>query len=165
MTSVHIHQNETIFPEAQKFKPERWLEKRPEGSPPLDRYLVSFTKGSRQCVGMQYVPSDLSHCCVYWLLLVLQRLSYDWQLQLLLDDLIGKNCSRPPELMLTLNTISFYPRLLLIARVCTLFSDNSFMTHTYNIYNEAIRADHPKDKHPLNNECLLLLMINVEGII
>ena len=55
MTSVLIHQNETIFPEAQKFKPERWLEKRNEGSPRLDRYLVSFTKGSRQCVGMQYV--------------------------------------------------------------------------------------------------------------
>lgn len=59
MTSVHIHQNESIFPEAQKFKPERWLEERPEGVPPLDRYLVAFTKGSRQCVGMQYVASCL----------------------------------------------------------------------------------------------------------
>ena len=52
---MHMHQNETIFPEAYKFKPERWLEKRAEGKPPLDRYLVSFSKGSRQCVGMQYV--------------------------------------------------------------------------------------------------------------
>jgi cytochrome P450 len=55
MTSVGVHHNETIFPDSQTFKPERWLEKRPEGSPPLDRYLVAFSKGSRQCIGMQYV--------------------------------------------------------------------------------------------------------------
>jgi hypothetical protein len=56
MTSVHIHQNELIFPEPLVFRPERWLEKRPEGVPPLDRYLVSFSKGSRQCAGMKYIP-------------------------------------------------------------------------------------------------------------
>ena len=55
MTSVDVRHNETIFPDSQTFKPERWLEKRPEWSPPLDRYLVAFTKGSRQCIGMQYV--------------------------------------------------------------------------------------------------------------
>jgi len=55
MTSVLIHHNEEIFPESYKFKPERWLEKRPEGAPSLDRYLVSFSKGSRQCLGMKYV--------------------------------------------------------------------------------------------------------------
>lgn len=55
MTSVHIHHNEEIFPESYKFKPERWLENRPERAPPLDRYLVAFSKGSRQCIGMKYV--------------------------------------------------------------------------------------------------------------
>jgi cytochrome P450 len=55
MTSVHIHHNEDIFPDSYTFKPERWLEKRPDGAPPLDRYLTSFSKGSRQCVGMKYV--------------------------------------------------------------------------------------------------------------
>lgn len=53
MTSVHIHENKDIFPEPMKFKPERWLEKRLEDAPPLDRYLVTFTKGSRQCAGIK----------------------------------------------------------------------------------------------------------------
>jgi cytochrome P450 len=56
MTSILIHHNEEIFPESYEFKPERWLKKRPEGAPPLDRYLVSFSKGSRQCVGMKCAP-------------------------------------------------------------------------------------------------------------
>jgi cytochrome P450 len=55
MTSLLIHHNEEIFPKSYKFKPERWLEKRPEGAPPLDRYLVSFSKGSRACLGVKYV--------------------------------------------------------------------------------------------------------------
>jgi hypothetical protein len=54
MTSVHIHHNDTIFPDSHEFKPERWLEKRPEGTPPLEKYLVSFSRGSRQYVGMNY---------------------------------------------------------------------------------------------------------------
>jgi len=59
MTSVHIHQNEEIFPEPLKFSPERWLEKRPKGAPPLDRYLVSFSKGSRQCAGINLAKAEL----------------------------------------------------------------------------------------------------------
>jgi cytochrome P450 len=55
MTSVHIHHNETIFPDSHEFKPERWLEKRPEGAPPLEKYLVSFSRGSRMCAGMKYI--------------------------------------------------------------------------------------------------------------
>jgi cytochrome P450 len=58
MTSVHIHQNPSIFPDPLAFKPSRWLEKRPPGAPPLDRYLVSFSKGSRQCAGLKYVLSS-----------------------------------------------------------------------------------------------------------
>jgi cytochrome P450 len=66
MTSIHIHENPSIFPEPFKFKPERWLEKRPEGAPPLDRYLISFSKGSRQCVGMTYALLFLStHISVF----------------------------------------------------------------------------------------------------
>lgn len=53
MTSVFMHENPDIFPNPLEFRPERWLEKRPEGAPQLDRYLVSFTKGSRQCLGMK----------------------------------------------------------------------------------------------------------------
>jgi cytochrome P450 len=49
MTSIHIHHNEAIFPDSHKFKPERWLEKRPEGAPPLEKYMVSFSR-DRECV-------------------------------------------------------------------------------------------------------------------
>lgn len=53
MTGVFIHENPTIFPEPFQFRPERWLEKRPDGAPPLDKYLVTFTKGSRMCIGIK----------------------------------------------------------------------------------------------------------------
>lgn len=48
MTSALIHQNSEIFPEPRKFLPERWIE-----NPRLDRYLLSFSKGSRQCAGIK----------------------------------------------------------------------------------------------------------------
>lgn len=51
MTSVLMHQNETVFPDAMKFSPERWLD--PSEATRLDKYLVAFSKGSRQCIGMK----------------------------------------------------------------------------------------------------------------
>ncbi|KUJ12388.1 cytochrome P450 [Mollisia scopiformis] len=59
MTSVLMHTNPTIFPDPHVFRPERWLEKRPEGAPPLDRYLVNFSKGSRQCVGINLAKAEM----------------------------------------------------------------------------------------------------------
>jgi cytochrome P450 len=47
-----MHMNEEIYPDPYKFDPERWMD--PERARKLDRYLVPFTKGNRQCVGMQY---------------------------------------------------------------------------------------------------------------
>ena len=49
MTSVQIHQNESIFPEPKKFSPERWLDGKNKA---IDKYLVAFTAGSRQCLGI-----------------------------------------------------------------------------------------------------------------
>ena len=54
MSSWMMHRDERIWPEPEKFKPERWLE--PSEAKRLDKYLVAFTKGSRQCIGMQFVP-------------------------------------------------------------------------------------------------------------
>jgi len=48
MTSALIHQNPEIFPEPRKFIPERWIE-----NPRLDQYLLSFSKGGRQCAGIK----------------------------------------------------------------------------------------------------------------
>ena len=57
MTSVLIHQDESIFPDAQSFVPERWIE-----NPRLDRYLVSFSKGSRQCLGINLAYAEMYLC-------------------------------------------------------------------------------------------------------
>ncbi|GAD94164.1 hypothetical protein AN8309.2 [Paecilomyces variotii No. 5] len=54
MSSVLIHRNSDVFPEPEKFRPERWLE-----NPRLDRYLVAFSKGSRQCVGINLAYAEL----------------------------------------------------------------------------------------------------------
>lgn len=57
MTSTLIHQDETIFPNAASFVPERWVE-----NPRLDRYLVSFSKGSRQCLGINLAYVEMYLC-------------------------------------------------------------------------------------------------------
>ena len=54
MTSTLIHHNESVFPESHSFKPDRWLE-----NPRLDKYLVSFTKGARQCLGINLAYAEL----------------------------------------------------------------------------------------------------------
>ncbi|KAJ0344066.1 hypothetical protein KNSL1_009713 [Colletotrichum chrysophilum] len=51
-TPYFVLMHPTIFPEPQTFKPERWLEAERRGKR-LDKYLVSFGKGSRQCLGMK----------------------------------------------------------------------------------------------------------------
>ena len=53
MTSVFIHQNGDIYPDPLCFRPERWLDENGRRRTDLDRYLFSFSKGSRQCLGMK----------------------------------------------------------------------------------------------------------------
>ncbi|PGG99851.1 hypothetical protein AJ79_08403 [Helicocarpus griseus UAMH5409] len=57
MTSVFMHHNETIFPNSYEFVPERWLDL--EERKRLERYLVSFGKGSRRCVGQSLAQTTL----------------------------------------------------------------------------------------------------------
>ena len=59
-TSTYIvHNNETVFPESQKFNPSRWIQA--PGDKPLSRYLTCFSKGGRMCLGLQlaYVEIEL----------------------------------------------------------------------------------------------------------
>ncbi|PVH77446.1 cytochrome P450 [Cadophora sp. DSE1049] len=60
MTSYLMHHNEVIFPDSFAFKPERWLEARSGDAPALERYLVAFSKGSRQCVGMNLARAEIN---------------------------------------------------------------------------------------------------------
>ncbi|MCJ1381679.1 hypothetical protein MMC17_004790 [Xylographa soralifera] len=57
MTSVLINQDESIFPNALVFDPDRWLK-----NPRLTKYLVSFSKGTRQCLGMNLAYAELYMC-------------------------------------------------------------------------------------------------------
>jgi cytochrome P450 len=53
MTSVIMHANESIFPQADSFIPERWLKEDGTRRTELESYLMSFSKGSRQCIGIK----------------------------------------------------------------------------------------------------------------
>uniref|UniRef100_A0A0W0FEL6 Benzoate 4-monooxygenase cytochrome p450 n=1 Tax=Moniliophthora roreri TaxID=221103 RepID=A0A0W0FEL6_MONRR len=55
-----VHMNPEIFPDPARFNPERWLEDKDHS---LDRYLVSFGKGPRSCLGI-----NLAWCELYLIL-------------------------------------------------------------------------------------------------
>lgn len=54
MTPMPVHLNPEYFPEPTAFNPDRWLE-----SPHLDQYLLTFSKGTRACIG--YVMVSLAY--------------------------------------------------------------------------------------------------------
>ncbi|KAK2763881.1 hypothetical protein FQN54_009499 [Arachnomyces sp. PD_36] len=58
MISRFIHMDPTIFPDPEKFYPERWIlaAERNEG---LSRFLLTFGKGNRGCVGMNLAYAEL----------------------------------------------------------------------------------------------------------
>jgi cytochrome P450 len=80
MGHYSMHHNEALFPNSHSFVPERWLdnpkapvlksplfsdsqlkedqEKEDRGKP-LSRYLVSFSRGARQCIGMNLAYAEL----------------------------------------------------------------------------------------------------------
>lgn len=50
--SYFIHKDATIFPDPDVFRPERWIEAAEKGQN-LKKHLVTFTKGSRNCIGIK----------------------------------------------------------------------------------------------------------------
>ncbi|KAF2176548.1 cytochrome P450 [Zopfia rhizophila CBS 207.26] len=54
MTNVDVLMNAKIFPKPKEFVPERWIE-----NPGLERYFVPFSKGSRQCLGINLAQAEL----------------------------------------------------------------------------------------------------------
>ncbi|KAG0647043.1 Cytochrome P450 monooxygenase BOT1 [Hyphodiscus hymeniophilus] len=57
-SSLYLHTNPEVFPEPERFMPERWHKATPE----MERSLVPFSKGRRMCPGKQYenILSDYS---------------------------------------------------------------------------------------------------------
>jgi len=64
MTTLLLHHDESIFPDSYTFKPERWI-----ADQYLDRYLFSFSKGSRGCLGQVLAQAELH----MWLAAVFRR--------------------------------------------------------------------------------------------
>ncbi|KAH8150612.1 uncharacterized protein LAJ45_05308 [Morchella importuna] len=56
MGTTIVHTNEDIFPNSGSFIPERWTG--PNGKE-LERYLVPFSKGARQCLGINLGYAEL----------------------------------------------------------------------------------------------------------
>ncbi|KAL2425367.1 Cytochrome P450 monooxygenase sdnE [Exophiala dermatitidis] len=75
MTIVDVNDDEDIFPEPRKFRPERWIgsPKAPDGSS-LERYFVGFGKGTRSCLGI-----NLAHAELYMTLAAVFR-NFDFEL-------------------------------------------------------------------------------------
>jgi cytochrome P450 len=53
MTIPEVSHDEEIFPESHSFIPERWLDDpRTRDGMPLERFMVSFGRGTRSCIGI-----------------------------------------------------------------------------------------------------------------
>ncbi|OJD36692.1 cytochrome p450 [Diplodia corticola] len=61
MSPRDLHNNPAIFPDPQRFVPERWLahEADPERRRVMDRYWVPFSRGSRNCVGLELAKQEM----------------------------------------------------------------------------------------------------------
>lgn len=52
-SSVLMHHNQDIFPQSESFMPERWVDENGQRRRELERGMMSFSRGSRQCLGMK----------------------------------------------------------------------------------------------------------------
>ncbi|KAH6674962.1 putative cytochrome P450 [Halenospora varia] len=59
MTSVLIHHNPALFPNPKAFIPERWIDEKGQRRRDLEGYLLSFSKGSRQCLGINLAYAEV----------------------------------------------------------------------------------------------------------
>ena len=57
MSSYFVHMDPCVFPDPESFKPERWIEAAEKGQH-LNKFIVAFSRGSRNCLGMKSVPQD-----------------------------------------------------------------------------------------------------------
>ena len=53
MSTLHIHDNPTLFPDPRSFQPERFIKQ-----PQLKKYVNSFSRGTRQCLGINLAYAE-----------------------------------------------------------------------------------------------------------
>lgn len=59
MSSYMIHHDETIFPNSHEFLPDRWFDEKGVWRKDLEHCLLSSSKGSRQCLGINLANCEL----------------------------------------------------------------------------------------------------------
>ena len=61
MSIYSVTHDENVFPSSYTFNPSRWLDnpKGADGQKPLSRYMVSFGKGTRSCLGMHLAYAEI----------------------------------------------------------------------------------------------------------
>ncbi|KAI1335852.1 cytochrome P450 [Xylariaceae sp. FL0016] len=60
MSSFLMHHDENLFPDSYSFIPERWLDENKQRRKDLDRGMLSFSKGSRACLGKNLALCELN---------------------------------------------------------------------------------------------------------
>ncbi|THC92781.1 hypothetical protein EYZ11_007742 [Aspergillus tanneri] len=58
MSSYFLHMDNQIFPEPEKFNPDRWILADERGER-LFKFIGSFTKGSRICLGIHLAYAEI----------------------------------------------------------------------------------------------------------
>ncbi|KAJ6186275.1 Cytochrome P450 [Penicillium mononematosum] len=74
-----VHLDPYVFPNPHKFEPDRWIEAAAKAER-LDRYLVPFSRGTRQCMGLNLAYSEMYltfAVVVRWFDLELHETSYE----------------------------------------------------------------------------------------
>lgn len=51
MTTLFMHMDENLYPDPERFEPERWVD--PEARKKFEKVYAPFSRGSRICLGMQ----------------------------------------------------------------------------------------------------------------
>ncbi|KAK2733102.1 hypothetical protein FQN57_002313 [Myotisia sp. PD_48] len=59
MTLIMIQQDPSIFPNPRQFMPERWIDSNGKRRRDLEGYLVTFSKGTRQCIGINLAFAEM----------------------------------------------------------------------------------------------------------
>jgi cytochrome P450 len=67
MSTYFMHHNEIVFPDSHAFNPSRWLSNPitgapavgPDGKKLLTRYMASFSRGTRGCLGIYLAYAEL----------------------------------------------------------------------------------------------------------
>ncbi|ETS81109.1 hypothetical protein PFICI_06111 [Pestalotiopsis fici W106-1] len=59
MSSSISHHDESVWPDSYAFLPERWLDENMERNKELEKQMLSFSRGSRACIGMNLAFCEL----------------------------------------------------------------------------------------------------------